>query len=352
MATAAMCPTCDKRRYDVVFACDCDAIMNFPLRCPHLRRLAALACLWVPVLAGAQPAWPNKPIHFIVPFSAGGANDLMGRAAAEGASKVLGQTVIVDNRPGAGGSLGASIVAKSAPDGYTFLISAAGVISNSMIKKSLPYKDEDLLPVALIALSPSVVVVPQSSRHQTLKDFVEASKQGKGFNFATAGSGSTPHFVAEILNVKYGAQLQPVPYKSGSESTTAVMGGQVEGTSEASIIALPHILHDGKFKALATTWTQRISAYPQLSTATEQGFPELKIAHWAGVHAPKGTPDDIMDKVAAAVDKAMKDPAITQKLKALGIEPMGGTRADFVRFTQEERKRLGEIVRAANMKDN
>mgnify|MGYP000131334173 CR=1 FL=1 len=315
-------------------------------------RCIAWSCLILPLWSSAQSAWPNKPIHFIVPFAAGGANDLMGRAAAEGASKVLGQTVIVENRPGAGGSLGASLVAKSTPDGYTFLISAAGTISNPMIKKNLPYKDEDLVPVALIALSPSMVVVPQSSRYQNLKDFVDASRQGKGFNFATAGSGSTPHFVAEILNVKYGAQLQAVPYKSGSESTTAVMGGQVEGTSEASIIALPHILHDGKFKALATTWTQRLSAYPQLSTATEQGFPELKIAHWAGVHAPKGTPEEVMDKVAAAVDKAMKDPTITQRLKALGIEPMGGTRSDFNRFTQEERKRLGEIVRAAQMKDN
>jgi len=316
------------------------------------RHWAAAVCL-LPALCGAQSSnWPSKPIHFVVPFAAGGANDLMGRAAAEGASRALGQTIIVDNKPGAGGSLGTSLVAKSAPDGYTFLISAAGVISNSMIKKSVPYKDDDLVPVAWIALSPSVVVVPQSSPYQNLRDFVEASKRGPGFNFATAGTGSTPHFVAELLNVKYGAKLQPVPYKSGSESTTAVMGGQVEGTSEASIIALPHILHDGKFKALATTWTQRISAYPQLSTAAEQGFPALQIAHWAGVHAPKGTPEDILDKMAAAVDKAMKDPAITQKLKAVGIEPIGGTRADFVRFTQEERKRLGEIVRAAGMKDN
>ena len=274
-------------------------------RVRSLRPLAALTCLLLPMLASAQQGWPSKPIHFIVPFSAGGANDLMGRAAAEGASKVLGQTVIVDNRPGAGGSLGASIVAKSAPDGYTFLISAAGVISNSMIKKSLPYKDDDLVPVALIALSPSVVVVPHTSRYQNLKDFVEGSKQGKGFNFATAGSGSTPHFVAEILNVKYGAQLQPVPYKSGSESTTAVMGGQVEGTSEASIIALPHILHDGKFKALATTWTKRMSVAPDLPTAAEQGYPQLQIAHWAGVHAPAGVAPEILDRMAAAVDAAM-----------------------------------------------
>jgi len=318
-----------------------------------LTRRTALACAAAALIATPAVAqtWPTKSIRFVVPFSAGGANDLMARAAAEGAGRVLGQPVIIDNRPGAGGSLGADIVAKSAPDGYTFLISAAGVISNSMIKKSLPFKDEDIVPVVMIGLAPSVIVVPKSAPYQNLRDFVEASKKGQGFNFATAGTGSTPHFVAEMLNVKYGAQLQPVPYKSGSESTTAVLGGQVEGTSEASIIALPHILNDGKFKALATTWTQRISAYPQLSTAVEQGFADLQIAHWAGLHAPRGTPPEIMDKVADAVDKAMREPATVAKLKGMGIEPIGGTRAEFVKFTDAERKRLGEIVKAAHMKE-
>lgn len=321
----------------------------FPRRTLLACALAATACA-LPLAAQAQ-AWPAKTIRFVVPFSSGGANDLMARAAAEGAAKALGHAVIIDNRPGAGGSLGADLVAKSAPDGYTFLISAAGVISNSMIKKSLPFKDEDLVPVAMIGLAPSVVVVPKSAPYENLRDFVEASKKGVGFNFATAGTGSTPHFVAEMLNVKYGAKLQPVPYKSGSESTTAVLGGQVDGTSEASIIALPHIRGDGKFKALATTWTQRISAYPQLSTAVEQGFPELQIAHWAGLHAPRGTPADILDKVAAAVDKAMQDPAAVAKLKGMGIEPIGGTRAEFVKFVDAERKRLGEIVKAAQMQE-
>lgn len=321
----------------------------FPRRTLLACAAAAAACV-LPMAAQAQ-AWPAKTIRFVVPFSSGGANDLMARAAAEGAAKALGQPVIIDNRPGAGGSLGADLVAKSAPDGYTFLISAAGVISNSMIKKSLPFKDEDLVPVAMIGLAPSVVVVPKSAPYENLRDFVEASKKGVGFNFATAGTGSTPHFVAEMLNVKYGAKLQPVPYKSGSESTTAVLGGQVDGTSEASIIALPHIRGDGKFKALATTWTQRISAYPQLSTAVEQGFPELQIAHWAGLHAPRGTPAEILDKVAAAVDKAMQDPAAAAKLKGMGIEPIGGTRAEFVKFVDAERKRLGEIVKAAQMQE-
>ncbi len=324
--------------------------MTFPRRSILAAGAAAALAGWLPVAAQAQ-GWPAKPVRFVVPFAAGGANDLMARAAAEGASKVLGQPVVIDNRPGAGGSLGADIVAKSAPDGYTFLISAAGVISNSMIKKSLPFKDEDLVPVAMIGLAPSVVVVPKSAPYENLRDFVEASKKGVGFNFATAGTGSTPHFVAEMLNVKYGAKLQPVPYKSGSESTTAVLGGQVEGTSEASIIALPHIRGDGKFKPLATTWTRRISAYPELSTAVEQGFADLQIAHWAGLHAPRGTPEDILDKVAAAVDKAMREPATVAKLKGLGIEPIGGTRAEFVKFVDAERRRLGEIVKAAHMQE-
>lgn len=319
----------------------------------HLMAHAVALSVLTPLAHAADPAdnWPTRPIRLVVPFAAGGANDLMARAAAEGASRVLGQPVVIDNRPGAGGTVGADIVAKAAADGHTLLVSAAGVISNSMIKKSMPFKDDALQPVVMIGLAPSVIVVPKNAPYNNLRDFVEASKKGHGFNFATAGTGSTPHFVAEMLNVKYGAQLQPVPYKSGSESTTAVLGGQVEGTSEASIIALPHILHEGKFKALATTWTQRISAYPQLSTAVEQGFADLQIAHWAGIHAPKGTPPAILDKLAAAVDKAMKEPATVEKLKGLGIEPIGGTRAEFVKFADAERKRLGEIVKAANMQE-
>lgn len=323
----------------------------------QFKRFSILSALVAgPLLLGSGQAmaqeWPVKPIRFVVPFSAGGANDLMARAAAEGAAKELGQPVIIENRPGAGGNVGSAYVAKAAPDGYTFLISAAGVITNSMIKKSNPYKDSDLIPVVMIGLSPSVIVVSASSPYNNLREFVEASKNSSGFNFATAGTGSTPHFVAEILNTKYGAKLIPVPYKSGSESASAVMGRHVEGTSEASIVALPHIRSGDKFKPLATTWTKRLSVYPELSTATEQGFGELQIAHWAGIHAPDGVPPAIMDKLAAAVDAAMKSPAIVDRLKSLGIEPVGGTRPDFVSFVDKERARLGVVVREAKMSEN
>ena len=315
-----------------------------------LRASVLCSALLAATLVHAQ-AWPNKPIRFVVPFTAGGANDLMARAAAEGAGKALGQVVLIDNKPGAGGSLGADLVAKSAPDGYTFLISAAGVISNHMIKKSMPFKESDLVPVALIALAPSIIVAPPNATYSNLREFVEASKAAPGgFDFATAGTGSTPHFVAEVLKSKYGAKLQVVPYKSGNESATAIMGGQVQATSEASIISLPKI-QGGKMKALANTWTSRISSYPQLTTASEQGFPEVKIAHWAGVHAPAGVPAEVMDKVAAAVDTAMKTPEIANRLKAVGIEPMGGTRAAFVQFVAEEKARLAVIVKASGMKE-
>ena len=320
-----------------------------------LRRTAvsALACAAAAVAlpALAQSAgWPSRPIRFIVPFSAGGANDLMARAAAEGASKRLGQPIVIENKPGGSTSLGAAVVAQSKPDGYTFLISAAGVISNSMIKKTLPYKDADLTPVAMVGLAPSVILVPADAPYNNLKEFIAASRKGEGFHWATAGTGSTPHFVSGILETQYGAKLDIVPYKSGSESITAVIGKQVEATSEASIVALPYV-KSGRLKALADTWTARISAYPQLSTAVEQGFPDMQIAHWCGVHAPAGTPEAILDRMAAAVDAAMKDPTTAAHLKSIGIEPVGGTRASFAKFVGDERARLGSVVKATGMKD-
>ncbi|MEI6115196.1 MAG: tripartite tricarboxylate transporter substrate binding protein [Burkholderiales bacterium] len=312
--------------------------------------LTAAAALALCGAASAQANWPTRPIRFIVPFTAGGANDLMARAAAEGASKELGQPIIVENKPGGSTSVGADLVARSPADGYTFLISAAGVISNSMIKKSMPYKDSDLVPVVMIGLAPSVIIVPADAPYQNLREFIAASQKGDGFHWATAGTGSTPHFVAGVLQTAYGAKLDIVPYKSGAESLNALLGHQVEATSEASIVVLPFI-KSGRLRALADTWTSRISAYPDLATAAQQGYPDLHIAHWAGLHAPRGTPEAILDKLAAAVDAAMKSPAISERLKSVGIEPIGGTRASFNQFVDEERAQLGAVVKATGMTD-
>jgi len=299
----------------------------------------------------AQSAWPNKPVRIVVPFAPAGTTDILARALAPELGKAFGQTFVIENKPGGSTTLGADTVARSAPDGYTFLISAASVISNSMIKKTMPYKDSALVPVAMIGLAPSVILVPANAPYNDLKGFIAASqKSPQGFHWATAGTGSTPHFVAGVLQTKYGAKLDIIPYKSGSESLTAVMSDQVEATSEASIVVLPYV-QSGKLKALADTWVTRISAYPELSTAKEQGYPELSIAHWAGIHAPAGTPDAILDKLAAAIDASVKSPAVSEKLKKVGIEPIGGTRAQFVKFTEEERARLAAVVKATGMKD-
>ena len=315
------------------------------------RRLTAAALVLALNAGGAiAQAWPNKIVKFVVPFGPGGANDLVARAAAEGAGKQLGQSIIVENKPGAGAVVGADYVAKSKSDGYTFLVGAAGVVTNSLIKASMPYKDSDLVPVGMLAVSPSVIVVPAESPIKDLKAFVTASKEGKGLNFATAGTGSTPHFVAEMLKINAGAKLEVIPYKSGSEGMTAVVGNQVSATSEASIVVMPQV-KAGKLRALASTWTKRMSAYPEIATTKELGFADVQIGHWAGVFAPRGTPEAVLEKMNKALDAAMKSPEIAERLSKQGIEPIGGSRASFVQFIAAERSRLGAVAKAAGMKD-
>jgi tripartite-type tricarboxylate transporter receptor subunit TctC len=321
---------------------------------PPMPRRGFLAfcagALATPAVVHAQ-AWPERPVRLVVPFSPGGANDLLARAAAEGATRVLRQPVIIENRPGAGGNVGATAVARSAPDGHTFLVSAAGVITSPLIRRSNPYRDADLVPVAMIGFAPSVVVVARGAPWRSLAELVEASRQGPSLPFATAGTGSTPHFVAEMLNTHHGARLMPVPFKSGAEGANAVIGGHVAATSEASIVALPHLREGGKFRALATTWMRRMAVAPELPTAIEQGFAQLRIAHWAGVHAPAGVPPAILDRMAAAIDAAMHSREVTDRLLPLGIEPVGGTRAAFAEFVAGERARLAAVIRAAGMSE-
>lgn len=316
-----------------------------------VRHLALALTLAACTLTAGAETWPAKPVKFVVPFGPGGANDLVARAVADAASKQLGQPIIVENKPGAGSVLGADYVAKSAPDGYTFLAPAAGVITNAMIKAHLPYKEQALVPVALLAVSPSIIVVPANSPIKDLKSLVALGKAGKSLNFATAGTGSTPHFVAEMLKMATGAKLEIIPYKSGSEGMVAVVGNQVDATSEASVVVLPQV-KGGKLRAIASTWNTRIAAMPDVPTTTELGNPGIFIGHWSGVFAPRGTPEAILDKMNKALDAAIKSPELRARLIPQGIQPMGGTRADFSKFLAGEKDRLGPIARAANMKED
>lgn len=296
-------------------------------------------------------AWPSRPIKFIVGFGPGGANDLVARVVAEGVAKQLGQSVIVENKPGAGSVLGADFVAKSAPDGYTFFVGAGGVITNLMIKSSMPYKEGDLLPVGMLAISPSIIVASANSKINSLKDIFELAKDPKGINFSTAGTGSTPHFVAEMMKIKVGGRYEIIPYKSGSEGMIAVISNQVDITSEASVVVIPQI-QGGKLKAIASTWNKRITALPNVPTTKEQGYPEIFIGHWAGVFAPKGTPVAVLDKLNQAINQALQTPAVQNRLTPQGIEPYPGNRAAFTKFLADEKNRLGPIVKRANMRDN
>ena len=318
------------------------------------RRLLWIGAVLLPTTlllhAGAVRAdWPDRAIKWVVPFGPGGANDLIARAAAEAVSKRLGQPVIIDNKPGAGAIIGADFVAKSKPDGYTWLIGAAGVVTNSMIRSDMPYADSDLVPVGMIAVAPSVIVVNPSVPVSTLKELVAWSKtQPGGLNWATAGGGSTPHFVAEMLR-EAGVAVNIVPYKSGAESVTAVIANNVSATSEASIVVLPQV-KGGKLKAVATTYTKRITAYDALSTAKEQGFPGVEIGHWAGLFAPKGTTPAIVERMSKELEAAVKTADFRDKMLPSGIEPEPGTTASFVAFIAKERDRLSKLAKKANMK--
>ena len=310
---------------------------------------ASVALLAALAASPAQAEWPDHPIRWIVPFGPGGANDLIARVASDGVSKQLGQTIVIENRPGAGAIVGTVAVARAAPDGYTFLIGAAGVITNSMLIKNLSYADSDLVPVGMIAVAPSTIVVNPSVPAKDMKEFIAWAKtQADGITWSTAGSGSTPHFVAEMIKDATGAKLTIVPYRSGSDGVNAVLTSAVAATSEASIVVLPQI-EAGKLKAIATTYEKRIGAYPSLSTTAEQGFPTVNIGHWAGLLAPKGTAQPVIDKMNAAIQAALKTPEVKDKLAKTGIETAEGSVADFAAFIAAERKRLGAIAEKANM---
>jgi tripartite-type tricarboxylate transporter receptor subunit TctC len=292
----------------------------------------------------ARAEWPDHPIRFIVGFGPGGANDLIARFAAEGVGKQLKQTVVVENRPGAGAVIGTAYVAHSAADGYTFLVGAASTITNSLLLKDLPYKDSDLVPVGMIAVAPSTIIVNPSVPASNMKEFVAWAKaQGGKATWSTAGNGSTPEFVAEMIKEATGVAFTIVPYRSGGDSVNAVLGNNVSATSEASIVVVPKI-KAGLLKAIATTYTKRISIYPSIPTTAEQGYPTVQIGHWAGLYAPKGTPEPVIERMNAALQAALKTDEVKDKLIKTGIEPAGGSVADFVAFTKTERQRLSELA--------
>src|SRR5690349_19920914 len=312
--------------------------------------LASAAALALLTCGAARAEWPDHAVRWIVPFAPGGANDLIARAAAEGVSKRIGKPVVIENKPGAGALIGADYVAKAKLDGYTFLIGAAGVITNSLVRKDMPYADSDLVPVGMIAVAPSVIVMNPAVPASNLREFAAWAKQqaGNGVSWATAGTASTPHFVAEMLKEAGVTNINVIPYKSGSEGVTAVISNNVAATSEASIVVLPQI-KAGRLKALATTYETRITAAPSIPTTKEAGFPGVQIGHWAGLFAPKGTPPAIVERMNSELVAAVKSREFRDRLVPSGIEPAPYSLAGYVAFITAERERLGGVARRANM---
>ncbi|MDP9968710.1 tripartite-type tricarboxylate transporter receptor subunit TctC [Variovorax beijingensis] len=310
---------------------------------------AGLVAAAVHTSARAQGAWPEKPIRLVLPFSAGGPGDITARLLAQGLGKQLNQSVIVDNKPGAGGIIGCDFVAKSAPDGYTLLIAGNGAVANALLRTKMPYADSDLLPVVEGNTAPSVLVAAATAGFRDLKELQAYGKRKGAIFFGTAGAGSTGHFVAEMLGAALGVPVTIVHYKSGSETVNAIIGGQIDLASEAPIGVMGYV-KGGKLRAVAVTAAQRTAVLPEVPTTTEQGFPTIQMQHWGGLFVPRGTPPEVMDRIAQAVDLAFKtDDAMRAQFAANGSQVGGGTRAEFAQRVAREKQRLGKIVADARM---
>ncbi|MBT2322243.1 tripartite tricarboxylate transporter substrate binding protein [Variovorax paradoxus] len=224
--------------------------------------------------AYAQGTWPDKPIRLVLPFSAGGPGDITARLIAQGLGKQLNQSVIVDNKPGAGGLIGSDFVAKSAPDGYTILIAGNGAVANALLRTKMPYADSDLVPVVEGNTAPSVMVASASAGFRDLKELQAYGKRKGVITFGTAGAGSTGHFVGEMVSAALGVPVTIVHYKSGSETVNAIVGGQIDMASEAPVGVMGYV-KGGKLRAVAVTDDKRAAVLADVPTTTEQGFPTI-----------------------------------------------------------------------------
>ncbi len=312
-----------------------------------LIALAALACLGA---GPAHAAWPEKPVRIVVPFAPGGATDVVARALGQRLGALWKQQVIVENKPGAGGNIGADAVAKAAPDGYTLLLaSPAEVAINAYLYAKMPFDPaKDLVPVSKAASAPLVLVVHPSVPSTTLPELVEWLKGRKeGTNYASAGTGGPQHMAGESFRTRTGASLTHVPYKGGAPAITDLLGGQVQMFFAGLPPALPHI-KSGRIRAIAITTTQPSPLIPGVPpvAATLPGF---DFENWQGVFAPRGTPEAIVAQVARDI-AAVADASLAEQLAGQGAAPAPMTPADFAAFVEKEREKYRVLVKASGAK--
>ena len=314
-----------------------------------LTRLLLLAFAFCVNSVYAQ-AWPAKQITIVVPFAPGGNIDIVGRTIGKELALILKQPIILENRPGAGGMVGATYVAKSKPDGYTFLVSSNGLVTTTLVRNDQQHKDEDLVPVSLLTIAPSVIITNNNNPASNLKEFITNLKASKDNRvvFATPGVGTTPHFVSGLLKIAADVDIEPIPYKSGNDTVTALIGGQVQLASESTQVVTAKI-KAGMVKALAVTYDQRSSSLPDVPTTKELGYPSIFITHFVGMMAPAGTPTDILEKMNQANQKALQAPEVRTIFNNAGTLVVGGSRASFAEYMQKERERLKVVALDAKM---
>jgi len=314
------------------------------------RWAAALALGVLAALAQAQD-YPSRPIHIIVPFTAGSATDIVARLIGERLNAAWGQPVVVENRPGAGGTIGIAQTAKADPDGYTFAVVSTGHVVNDVLYKDLPYDTlHDLAGVAPLASLPSVLVVPTSLGVHSVKELVALAKAKPGeLNYATAGIGSAAHINSEKFNAAAGIKGVHVPLKGTPQILNEVMAARVQFAWVPSLSSVG-MLKEGKLAALAVSTPKRVAALPDVPTVAEAGYPGGEFNFWLGMLAPAKTPREILAKVNAEVNRALKNEDMIARLAKLGAEPMSMKPAEFDRFIRREHDQLGKLMRDAGAK--
>jgi tripartite-type tricarboxylate transporter receptor subunit TctC len=318
-----------------------------------LCRLAALAATSLCALAGPTAhaqSYPNKPLRIVVPFGAGGVADLTARTVAQKMSEGLGQAVVIDNRPGAGGIVAAEMVAKSEPDGYTVLLMSNANAVSAGLFKSLPFDPvKDFTPVSLMGTFDLAVVINAESRFQSLPELLTWAKANPGkLNIGSINIGSTQHLTAELFKSAAGLDAQVVPFNGTPAVMTALRGGQIDVALEVLSPVLPQI-KGGALRALAVTGVKRNMALPQVPTAKESGIPNLVSSSWNGLGVPAKTPQAVVDRLNKEVNAALQNPAVRQKLLDLNVEPHPSTVLQAHDWLQTEIKRWGDVIQRAGI---
>lgn len=318
--------------------------------------IATIAAILVPCLTGVVSAqtYPNRAITIIAPFPAGGLVDVLARAVGEEISKTLGQPVIVENKPGAGGNLGAELVAKAAPDGYTLLMTSPGIQSiNQFLYKSMPFDpDTAFVPISLVADMPMLVLVHPKTNIKTLKDLVATAKANPGkLNFGSAGVGTTGHLGQALLVHVGDMKISHVPYRGAAPAVNDLVAGHIDGVVDNPPIVIPHI-KSGTITPLAVAAKERLSVLPDVPTSVEAGLPDWQASSWFGLMAPAGTPADIVKRLQAEVAKAVRQPSMQRFVTESGVKLVGNTPEEFAKIIRDERKKWGDIIKAANIQVN